>query len=87
MNELLFVGMDIMDEVKTLMSFTTALCTHDMSENECAAYECGVKNVLEALRATLDSTDGAFAINIPGIEIQEEFDIVDLEHYLVEISQ
>lgn len=82
MNELLFVGMDIVEETKFLVNFSTSICTDGMTESELKAYKMGVTNVLSALTATLDSADGAFIININGMETQEEFDIADLEHYL-----
>ena len=85
MNELYFVGMDIVEETKTLSDFTTSICTDGMEENELKAYRLGVANTISALRETLASADNGFIINIDGIEIQEEFDIVDLENYLLDI--
>lgn len=85
MKELYFVGMDIIEETKTLVDFTTSICTDGMNENELKAYKMGVANTLSALDATLDSADRAFVVNINGMEIQEEFDIADLEHYLLSI--
>ncbi len=85
MNELYFVGMDIVEETKTLSDFTSSICTDGMEENELKAYRLGVANTISALRETLASADNGFIINIDGIEIQEEFDIVDLENYLLDI--
>lgn len=85
MNELYFVGMDIIEETKTLVDFTTSICTDGMTESELRAYKMGVANALSALEATLDAEHGTFVINIKGMEIQEEFDITDLEHYLLSI--
>lgn len=85
MNELYFVGMDIVEEIKTLVDFTTSICTDGMTENELKAYNLGVSNVMSALKETLLSADNKFIVNINDIEIQEEFDIQDLEHYLMEI--
>lgn len=82
MKELYFVGMDIMEETKVLANFTTSICTDGMTDNELKAYKMGVTNTLSALGTTLDSSDGTFVVNINGMEIQEEFDIVDLEYYL-----
>ena len=85
MNELYFVGMDIVEETKTLVDFTTSICTDGMTENELKAYNLGVSNVMSALKETLSSADNKFIVNIDDIEIQEEFDIQDLENYLIEI--
>jgi hypothetical protein len=85
MSELLFVGMDIVEETKSLVNFSTSICTDGMTESELKAYKMGVANALSALAATLDSEDGTFVVNINGMEIQEEFDIADLEHYLYSI--
>lgn len=85
MNDLYFIGMDIVEETKILVNFSTASSTDGMTESELRAYNMGVANVMSALRATLDSAENEFVININGMEIQEEFDIVDLEHYLLSI--
>ena len=85
MNELYFIGMDIMEETKMLVDLSASICTDGMTENELKAYNLGVKNTLSALKETLESRNNEFIVNIPGIEIQEEFDITDLEHYLLNI--
>jgi hypothetical protein len=56
-----------------------------MNENELKAYKMGVANTLSALKEVLASADGNFVVNINGMEMQEEFDITDLEHYLLSI--
>ena len=85
MKELYFVGMDIIEETKMLVDFTTSICTDGMNENELKAYKMGVANTLSALKEVLASADGNFVVNINGMEMQEEFDIADLEHYLLSI--
>lgn len=85
MNELYFVGMDIVEETRMAVDFSTSICTDGMTENELKAYNLGVSNVMSVLKETLSSTDNKFIVNINDIEIQEEFDIQDLEHYLMEI--
>lgn len=85
MKELYFVGMDIVEETKMLVDFSTSICTDGMTENELNAYQLGVANTMSALKETLRSVNNAFAVNINGMEIQEEFDITDLEHYLMSI--
>ena len=82
MNDVYFVGMDIAEETKILIDFTEGVATTNMTDNESAAYMMGVKNTLSALKSVLETDNNEFVVNIPGLEIQEEFDIVDLEHYL-----
>lgn len=85
MKELYFIGMDVAEETKILTDFTTSICTIGMTENESKAYNLGVKNTLSALNEILEIKNNEFVVNIPGMEIQEEFDILDLEHYLSNI--
>lgn len=82
MRELYFIGVDIPEETKFLMDFTESVDTNNMTENESSAYRLGVKNTLSALKSVLETENSKLVVNIPGIEIQEEFDIADLEHYL-----
>ena len=82
MNELYFIGMDIVEESKILLDFEDDIITTGMTDDELSAYRMGVKNTLSALKAMLETENKQFVVHIPGIEIQEEFDIMDLEHYL-----
>lgn len=82
MNELYFVGMDIVEETRMTVDFSTSICTDGMSENELKAYSLGVSNALSALKETLVTAGKEFVVHIDGMEIQEEFDIIDLENYL-----
>lgn len=82
MNELYFIGMDIVEESKILLDFEDDIITTGMTDDELSAYRMGVKNTLSALKAVLETENKQFVVHIPGIEIQEEFDIMDLEHYL-----
>jgi hypothetical protein len=85
MNELYFVGMDIVEETKTLVDFTTITCTDGMTDNELRAYKLGVENTLSALKAML-SNDGVVAINIPGLDIQTELSIDEVEEYCFKLQ-
>ena len=82
MNDVYFIGMDIVEETKILMDFTGSISTNNMTDNEVAAYMMGVKNTLSALKSVLETENSEFVVNIPGLEIQEEFDFADLEHYI-----
>ena len=80
MNELYFVGMDILEETKTLVDFTTITCTDGMTDSELKAYQLGIKNTISALKTVL-TDDEMMVINIPGLDIQTEFSIDEVEEY------
>ena len=80
MNELYFIGMDIIEEVKTLSDFTTITCTDGMTDNELNAYKLGIKNTLSALK-TLLNEDNMPVVNIAGLDIATELTIDELEEY------
>lgn len=80
MNELYFLGMDIVEETKTLVDFTEITCTNGMTENELAAYKMGIKNTISALKSVLNDND-LLVININGLEIPTELSIEELEEY------
>jgi len=80
MNELYFLGMDIVEEVKTLVNFTTMTCTDGMTESELMAYKLGIENTISALRVALEDDDMA-VVNINGIEVPTELSIDEVENY------
>lgn len=80
MNELYFLGMDIAEEVRTLVDFTTITCTNGMTENELKAYKLGIENTLSALKAIINNDDMA-VININGLEIQTELSVDEVNTY------
>lgn len=84
MNELLFVGMDIVKEVENIVGTTMSACTNGMTEHELAAYKCGVLNTVSILRGIIDSVDGDrdVVVNINELDMQQEFDFEDLINYL-----
>ena len=82
MNELYFLGMDIADETKALVEFSTITCTDGMTDVELGAYKMGIANTLSALKAVLD--DDAIVVNIAGMEIATELSTYDLENYCVD---
>ncbi len=84
MDELFFIGTDILEETKRLSEFATITCTDGMTESELSAYKLGVKNTLSALMAVLD-VDGAneCVVNISGMEIPTELTIEDLQECFV----
>lgn len=80
MNELYFLGVDIIEETKNLMRLTDVLCTEGMSESELAAYNMGVKNVLSVLATVIDENDIP-VVNINGLEIATELTTDELQEY------
>lgn len=84
MNELYFVGMDIVEETKTLVDFTTITCTDGMTDSELKAYQLGIKNTISALKTVL-TDDEMMVINIPGLDIQTEFSIDEVEEYCLNL--
>lgn len=84
MNELYFLGMDIVEETKTLVDFTTATCTNGMTENELKAYKMGIDNTVSALKAVLQSDDMA-VVNIEGFEVPTELSVDEVEEYYISL--
>ena len=74
LRDLLFTGMDVINETRKLLSRFTV--TEGMTESELKAYEMGVENTLRASRALLEIDQLVF--HIPGYDVIEEFDLDDL---------
>lgn len=79
-NDLYFLGMDIPEETKTMVSITTVTCTDGMTESELKAYKMGIENTISVLKSILEN-DGIAVIHIDGIEVPTEFSIDELERY------
>lgn len=80
MNELYFLGMNIVEEVKSMAEATMLMCTYGMEENELRAYKLGVQNVLSALDAMVYDSEFP-VINMNGMDIPTEFSIDELEEF------
>ena len=80
MDELYFLGADIVVETKNMLNLISDASTNGMTENEVQAYQMGVTNTLSALKTIVDENDLP-VINICGIEVQTELSIDDLEEY------
>jgi 7-cyano-7-deazaguanine synthase in queuosine biosynthesis len=79
MDELYFIGMDISQEVRKLVTHVVSKITTGMNVNEIKAYNLGVENTISALNAILkNSAENEFVVNIDGIETPTEFDSDDL---------
>ena len=46
---LIFIAMNISNEIKTMVDSITTMCTKSMTENEKKAYEMGINNTIIAL--------------------------------------
>lgn len=80
MNELYFLGMDITEETKRLVDFTTITCTNGMTDNELKAYKLGITNTISTLKAVLENDD-MVTIHIDGLDVPTELSIDELEKY------
>lgn len=80
MNEVYFIGMDIMEEVKNMMNLSEVICTDGMTESELKAYQMGVSNVISALETVVRENDLP-VIDIPSLEIPTELSMDELEEY------
>ena len=83
MDELFFVGMDVVKETKKIVNEATPKCTNGMTDSELQAYNLGIKNTLSVLKSVI-FTDcvNEFVININGFETPTEFIHDDLIRYL-----
>lgn len=80
MNELYFLGVDIIEETKNMMKLAAVVCTDGMSESELKAYKLGVDNVMSVLQSVLENDD-MIVINMEGLDIPTELSIDNLEDY------
>lgn len=78
MNELIFNGMDIPDQVTKLLNKVENQIYNEMNESEKIAFKLGVGNTLAILRTLLEM-DEEPVVHIPGLNGMEEMDIAELE--------
>ena len=78
MNELIFNGMDIPNEVAKLLKTVVNQVCNEMNESEKTAFNLGVGNTL-AILSTLLEMDEEPVVHIKDIEEIEEMDIAELE--------
>ena len=82
MNELLFNGMDIVVEVNKLLNPITKSTYNDLTGSQELAYDMGVKNTLNALKALLE-LDEEPVVHISGLNEIEEMSVEELENIFV----
>ena len=80
MNELYFLGMDIVVETTNIVDLTKMVCTNGMNDNEVKAYNLGISNVISALKSVLKE-DSMMIVNIDGLDIPTELTVDELEKY------
>lgn len=86
MNELYFMGMDIIEETSIISKFTAILCTDGMDENELKAYNLGVENVLTALKTVLTTERNEVAVHIENFDIPTELTYDELQEYFTDFE-
>lgn len=78
MNELIFNGMDIPQEVSKLLKTVVNQVCNGMNESEKTAFNLGVGNTMAILRTLLEM-DEEPVVHIKDLEEIEEMDIAELE--------
>ena len=81
MHELYFLGMDIVEETRTISKFTETLCTDGMTEGELMAYKLGIENALSALKSVIERESEMIVVDIEGFDIPTELTIDELQEY------
>ena len=84
MNELYFLGMDIVEEVKSMSDAIALACTYGMTDEELKAYKLGMQNVFSVLDTTVYDTELP-VVNINGMEIPTELSIDELEEFFKDV--
>lgn len=85
MNEIMFIGLDILEEVKKMLDEADEKICKNMNPDEKDVYDFGVVTALSALEVVLTSNqeDNEVFVHIPGQDIQEEFDYKDLSKLIL----
>ena len=81
MHELYFLGMDIVEETRTISKFSEILCTDGMTESELKAYELGIENALSALKSVVATNGELTVINIEGLDVPTELTVDEIQEY------
>lgn len=85
MNELYFLGMDIVEETRNISKFSEIICTDGMTENELKAYELGIENALSSLKSVVAMDGEMTVINIEGLDTPTELTVDELQEYYLTI--
>ncbi len=82
LEDLNFVGMDVIKEAKEVLNANDAKITNGMTDSEKKGYLHGVKNALSVLNSIFNDED--IVVHIAGLENQEEFDVKELYEKLID---
>ena len=83
MNELLFNGMDIPQEVEKLLKTVVNQVCNEMNDSERNAFNLGVGNTLAILKTLLE-IDEEPTVHVPHLDGIEEMDIKELEEIFLD---
>ena len=85
MEDIMFVGLDIPNEVKKMLDEADENICKNMTPDEKKVYDFGVKTVLSVLKGILTSNqeDNEVFVHIPNQYTQEEFDYEDLSKLIL----
>ena len=90
MDEVYFLGMDIIEEVKNIINLSATICTDGMTENEAKAYQTGVMNTISALEAIIRENDipvvDMSGVEIPTEDIEPIAEEREIEHVIAQFS-
>lgn len=86
MNEIMFIGLDIPNEVKKMLDEADEKICKNMTPDEKDVYDFGIVTALSALEAVLTSNqeDNEVFVHIPGQDIGEEFDYAELKKIILQ---
>lgn len=77
LQDMLFTGMDIPNEIRKMLSNVNGTATNGMTVNEEKAYRMGVENALSAASALLEE-DEHLVFHLKDNNYIEEFDLEEL---------
>lgn len=78
-NEIIFIGMDFVNEIHKLLKAKEHELCANMTEEQLGAYHYGIDTIMSLFRAIVDTADSnEVFVHIDGLECQQEFDLVDL---------
>ena len=79
MHDVMFVGMNIENEVKKLVNSKEKIITNGMNESELRAYRLGIKNTISAIDTVFNSEDDYTAVvQVKWLDKPEEFTFEDI---------
>ena len=80
MDELLFVGVPIIKETRSILDKVTEQVCDGMTDSEKRAYELGVENTFRAMECLLEADDEP-KLYMPNLEISPEMTLDEVKEY------